>query len=180
MNLIGNFMKCHHCENQATVHLTQIINGQMHKMDLCESCAQEKGVTNPDNLSISNLLDHGVIEAEKSVQGMTCESCGTSHQDFKKGGRLGCQACYHVFRPVLEPLLDGMHAGIEHAGKVPDRYAGEVVPEVEEEEQGPTIEEQCEQIKKELHEAVEAENYEKAAELRDLLKKLENESASLT
>jgi len=51
---------------------------------------------------------------------------------------------------------------------------------VEEEEQGPTIEEQCEQIKKELHEAVEAENYEKAAELRDLLKKLENESASLT
>ena len=50
-------MKCHHCDSQATVHLTQIINGQMHKMDLCEACAQEKGVTNPDNLSIGNLLD---------------------------------------------------------------------------------------------------------------------------
>jgi protein arginine kinase activator len=169
-------MKCHHCESQATVHLTQIINGQMHKMDLCESCAQEKGVTNPDNLSIGNLLDHSVIEAEKSVQGMVCESCGTSHQDFKKGGRLGCQACYHIFRPVLEPLLDGMHAGIEHLGKVPNRV--EVEPAKVEE--GPSIEEQCKQIKEELHLAVEAENYEKAAELRDLLKKLEAESASLT
>ena len=50
-------MKCHHCDNQATVHLTQILNGQMHKMDLCETCAQAKGVTNPENLSISNLMD---------------------------------------------------------------------------------------------------------------------------
>jgi len=113
-------MKCHHCESQATVHLTQIINGQMHKMDLCESCAQEKGVTNPDNLSIGSLLDNQP-KFESSSASMTCESCGTTHQDFKKGGRLGCEACYHVFRPVLEPLLDGMHAGINHLGKIPSR-----------------------------------------------------------
>ena len=118
------------------------------------------------------------------MQGMTCESCGTSHQDFKKGGRLGCQACYHVFRPVLEPLLDGMHAGIEHAGKIPDRFVAETkeefVEDIIEVEKGPATAEQCQKIKKELQDAVEAENYEKAAELRDLLKKLEEESASLT
>ena len=51
-------MKCHHCDKQATVHLTQILNGQMHKMDLCESCAQAKGVTNPENLSIGSLMEN--------------------------------------------------------------------------------------------------------------------------
>ena len=50
-------MKCHHCDNQATVHLTQILNGQMHKMDLCETCAQANGVTNPENLSIGNFME---------------------------------------------------------------------------------------------------------------------------
>ena len=169
-------MKCHHCDNQATVHLTQILNGQMHKMDLCETCAQANGVTNPENLSIGTLMDSTEGDSKPPAGSMVCESCGTTHQDFKKGGRLGCQACYHVFRPVLEPLLDGMHAGIEHLGKVPNRV--EVEPKKVED--GPTIEEQCKQTKEELHLAVEAENYEKAAELRDLLKKLEAQSASLT
>ena len=98
-------MKCHHCDNQATVHLTQILNGQMHKMDLCESCAQAKGVTNPENLSISNLMDKVDMDTDNSGTAMVCESCGTTHQEFKKGGRLGCEACYHVFRPVLDPCL---------------------------------------------------------------------------
>jgi protein arginine kinase activator len=157
-------MKCHHCDNQATVHLTQIINGQMHKMDLCESCAQEKGVTNPDNLSIGSLLDDQP-KFDSSTASLTCESCGTTHQDFKKGGRLGCEACYHVFRPVLEPLLDGMHAGINHLGKVPTRSVGKK-----------KVVENEDALRKALQKAVEEENYEKAAELRDRLKKLQAQS----
>jgi protein arginine kinase activator len=160
-------MKCHHCDSQATVHLTQIINGQMHKMDLCEACAQEKGVTNPDNLSIGNLLDDNQPKIDASTASMTCESCGTTHQEFKKGGRLGCEACYHVFRPVLEPLLDGMHAGIKHLGKVPSRS---VKKKSAEENEGI--------LQKELKKAVEEENYEKAAELRDRLKKLQARSST--
>ena len=160
-------MKCHHCNSQATVHLTQIINGQMHKMDLCEACAQEKGVTNPDNLSIGNLLDDNQPKIDASTASMTCESCGTTHQEFKKGGRLGCEACYHVFRPVLEPLLDGMHAGIKHLGKVPSRS---VKKKSAEENEGI--------LQKELKKAVEEENYEKAAELRDRLKKLQARSST--
>jgi protein arginine kinase activator len=160
-------MKCHHCDSQATVHLTQIINGQMHKMDLCETCAQEKGVTNPDNLSIGNLLDDHQTSSDPSVASMTCESCGTTHQDFKKGGRLGCEACYHVFRPVLEPLLDGMHAGINHLGKIPSRSV-----------QKKEVEDTEEVLRKALQKAVEEENYEKAAELRDRLRKLQSQSSS--
>jgi protein arginine kinase activator len=158
-------MKCHHCDSQATVHLTQIINGQMHKMDLCEACAQEKGVTNPDNLSIGNLLDENPAKVDASTASMTCESCGTTHQDFKKGGRLGCEACYHVFRPVLEPLLDGMHAGVKHLGKVPSRSVKKKSDDDSEE-----------LLSKELKKAVEEENYEKAAKLRDRLKKLQAKS----
>jgi len=160
-------MKCHHCDSQATVHLTQIINGQMHKMDLCEACAQEKGVTNPDNLSIGNLLDENPSKVDASTASMTCESCGTTHQDFKKGGRLGCEACYHVFRPVLEPLLDGMHAGVKHFGKVPSRSVKKKSDDDSEE-----------LLSKELKKAVEEENYEKAAKLRDRLKKLQAKSSA--
>jgi len=139
----------------------------MHKMDLCEACAQEKGVTNPDNLSIGNLLDENPAKVDASTASMTCESCGTTHQDFKKGGRLGCEACYHVFRPVLEPLLDGMHAGVKHLGKVPSRSVKKKSDDDSEE-----------LLSKELKKAVEEENYEKAAKLRDRLKKLQAKSSA--
>jgi protein arginine kinase activator len=158
-------MKCHHCDNQATVHLTQILNGQMHKMDLCESCAQAKGVTNPENLSISNLMDKVDMDTDNSGTAMVCESCGTTHQEFKKGGRLGCEACYHVFRPVLDPLLDGMHAGTKHSGKIPSGSASRV-----------KFERSVDTLKTELKDAVEKEDYEKAALVRDKLKELESKA----
>jgi protein arginine kinase activator len=162
-------MKCHHCDKQATVHLTQILNGQMHKMDLCESCAQAKGVTNPENLSISNLMDKVELEVDTSGTSMVCESCGITHQEFKKGGRLGCEACYHVFRPVLDPLLDGMHAGTRHLGKVPAGSESRI-----------HLEQSIGVLKKKLQDAVEKEDFEEAASLRDELRDLQNESHSVS
>ncbi len=156
-------MKCHQCDKQATVHLTQILNGQMHKMDLCESCAQAKGVTNPENLSIGNLMENASDVPEGSDSPMTCESCGTTHSEFKKGGRLGCEACYHVFRPVLDPLLDGMHAGNKHLGKIPAASKSRV-----------QFEQSVSQLRSQLQGAIEEENYEDAARIRDQLKELES------
>jgi protein arginine kinase activator len=156
-------MKCHQCDKQATVHLTQILNGQMHKMDLCESCAQAKGVTNPENLSIGNLMENVSDVPEGSGSPMTCESCGTTHSEFKKGGRLGCEACYHVFRPVLDPLLDGMHAGNKHLGKIPAGSKSRV-----------QFEQSMSQLRSQLQGAIEQENYEDAARIRDQLKELES------
>jgi protein arginine kinase activator len=158
-------MKCHHCDKQATVHLTQILNGQMHKMDLCETCAQANGVTNPENLSIGNLMESTDTANEVPAGSMVCESCGTTHQDFKKGGRLGCEACYHVFRPVLDPLLEGMHAGTQHLGKIPSGSESRV-----------RFEQSVDVLKKQLLSAIENEDFEKAAELRDQLKVLEKEA----
>ena len=158
-------MKCHHCDKQATDHLTQILNGQMHKMDLCESCAQANGVTNPENLSIGTLMDSTKGETKPPSGSMVCESCGTTHQDFKKGGRLGCEACYHVFRPILDPLLEGMHAGTHHLGKIPSGLDSRV-----------QFSQSVDDLKKQLLNAIENEDFEKAAELRDQLKALENEA----
>ena len=160
-------MKCHQCDKQATVHLTQILNGQMHKMDLCESCAQAKGVTNPENLSIGSLMENTSDVPEGVHSPMTCESCGTTHSEFKKGGRLGCEACYHVFRPVLDPLLEGMHAGCKHLGKIPAGSKSRV-----------KFEQSISQLQTELQAAIEQENYEEAARIRDQLKELEKKEQS--
>lgn len=137
----------------------------MHKMDLCEACAQANGVTNPENLSIGTLMDSTEGESKPTAGSMVCESCGTTHQEFKKGGRLGCEACYHVFRPVLDPLLDGMHAGTQHLGKIPSGSESRV-----------KFEQSVEDLKKQLLKAIEDEDFESAAELRDQLKALEKEA----
>ena len=160
-------MKCQHCNNPATVHLTQILNGQMHKMDLCEECAHSKGVTNPENLSIGSLMNKQGLQGDSSSESMVCETCGTTHQEFKKGGRLGCEACYHVFRPVLDPLLDGMHAGTRHLGKTPVGSESRI-----------NFEREMSAVKRELKKAVSDENFERAALLRDKLKELVQEENS--
>ena len=134
-------------------------------MDLCEACAQANGVTNPENLSIGTLMDSTEGESKPPAGSMVCESCGTTHQEFKKGGRLGCEACYHVFRPVLDPLLDGMHAGTQHLGKIPSGSESRV-----------KFEQSVEDLKKQLLKAIEDEDFESAAELRDQLKALEKEA----
>ena len=121
--------------------------------------------SNPENLSISNLMDKVDMDTDNSGTAMVCESCGTTHQEFKKGGRLGCEACYHVFRPVLDPLLDGMHAGTKHLGKIPSGSASRV-----------KFERSVDTLKTELKDAVEKEDYEKAALVRDKLKELESKA----
>ena len=96
---------------------------------------------------------------------MTCESCGTTHNEFKKGGRLGCEACYHVFRPILDPLLDGMHAGVKHLGKVPTGSKLRV-----------QFEQSISQLQSKLQDSIEQEDYEEAARIRDQLKDLEKKA----
>jgi protein arginine kinase activator len=112
-------------------------------------------------------MDKVDMDTDNSGTAMVCESCGTTHQEFKKGGRLGCEACYHVFRPVLDPLLDGMHAGTKHLGKIPSGSASRV-----------KFERSVDTLKTELKDAVEGEDYEKAALIRDKLKELESKAES--
>ena len=152
---MANSLKCDLCAKPATVHLTQIVNNKIHKVDLCEACAQAKGVTDPSGFSLADLLLKASLNPE-SVGDAKCESCGFTSQDFKKTGRFGCPSCYQYFGNILEPMLDSMHKGIAHNGKVPQRALARR-----------SLYERLTQLETDLDQAIKSERYEDAARFRD-------------
>ena len=112
-------MICNVCQkNEATVHLTQMLEGEIKKMDMCESCAQQQGVDEPGMPLVDLLVglgpssSEGDSQSKSSVKVLSCEVCGHSLADFKKTGRLGCSHCYQVFEDQMDPMLRSMHKGI--------------------------------------------------------------------
>jgi protein arginine kinase activator len=154
---MANPLKCDLCSKPATVHLTQILDNKVHKVDLCEQCAQEKGVTDPSGFSLADLLVKASLAPEDApVAGTRCEQCGFTPADFKKQGRFGCPACYDAFKGILDPMLEGMHKGTVHAGKVPRKAL-----------ERRSLHERLSQLETDLSEAIKAERYEEAARFRD-------------
>jgi len=136
----------------------------MQKVNLCESCSKEKGVTDPTGFALADLL-LGLGAAQEMERGGTvqkCPTCGFSQADFKKTGRLGCAMCYTTFAEGLASLLKGMHKGTEHIGKIPAR----LVKTLERESQ-------LKSLQRDLRKAVAEENYESAAGIRDQIRHLE-------
>jgi protein arginine kinase activator len=146
-------MKCDVCSKQATVFLTQIINGQMTTVNLCEPCAKEKGVTD----SMGFGLAEAFVGPSTPANGeRTCANCGFTQSQLKKIGRMGCPECYQTFRDGLDSLLSAMHKGTEHTGKSPGgKGAVRVVP--------PTS---ATDLREQLQTAVAEERYEDAARLK--------------
>ncbi len=153
---MANSLKCDLCAKPATVHLTQIVNNKIHKVDLCEACAQAKGVTDPAGFSLADLLLKASLNPEPKTEALQCEACGFTQQDFKKSGRFGCPACFDAFAGTLEPVLDNMHKGVTHTGKVPQKAL-----------ERRTLHERLERLEADLADAVKAERYEDAARFRD-------------
>src|SRR6059058_2840785 len=105
-------MLCDVCKcNDATVFLTQILEGKMHKVNLCDACSKEKGVQDPTGFALADLLlgIGAAEEIEKGAPTQKCPVCGFGQSDFKKTGRLGCSACYVTFAEGLNALLKAMH-----------------------------------------------------------------------
>ncbi len=163
-------MTCDVCKkNQATVFLTQIVDGKMQKVNLCEGCSNEKGVTDPTGFALADLLLGlgAAQEMERSSGVQKCPVCGFSQADFKKTGRLGCATCYSTFAEGLQSLLKGMHKGNSHIGKVPSRLQRSLERDQE-----------IKDLHRDLRKAVVEENYESAAEIRDRIRSLEEAPAS--
>lgn len=159
-------MLCCVCkEKPATVHLTQIAGEKVQKVDLCEECAKQKGVNDPAGFSLADLLlGLGASqEIEQSAGGpdVKCPQCGFSQADFKKSGRLGCSECYKTFAEGLEGLLKSMHKGTRHVGKVPEALR-----------QTRDFSDRLKLLQKKLSKAIEEENFEQAATLRDEIKQI--------
>jgi protein arginine kinase activator len=163
-------MLCDVCKcNDATVFLTQIVEGKMQKVNLCDGCSKEKGVQDPTGFALADLL-LGIGAAEEIEKGgastQKCLVCGYTQADFKKTGRLGCSSCYETFAEGLNSLLKAMHKGTEHVGKVPERALRVL-----------ELSDRMRALNENLQKAVAEENYETAASLRDQIKQLENDLA---
>ena len=159
-------MLCSICkEKPATVHLTQIVGDKMQKLDLCEECAKAKGVNDPAGFALADLmLGLGAAQEIEQAGGgaeLKCPRCGFSQADFKKSGRLGCPECYKTFAEGLEGLLKSMHKGVRHEGKVPEALR-------ENREQSDRLK----VLQRKLAKAIEQENFEEAAQLRDQIKQM--------
>lgn len=166
-------MYCEECKQKpATVHFTQMFNGKKTEIHLCEECAAKKGVMflDTDNkFSISNLLGSFFGSGNLSIHEITapspsqrCPGCGMRFMDIVQNGKLGCSECYVTFDQQLEPTLRRIHGNSQHVGKIPVHGGKKVL-----------VKKEIERLKQQLQQAVNREEYEKAAEIRDYIKKLE-------
>jgi protein arginine kinase activator len=157
-------MFCDVCKSkEATVFLTQIVEGKMQKVNLCESCSKEKGVNDPMGFALADLLLGlgAAQEIEKNPAGVRCPVCGFSQADFKKTGRLGCSSCYEAFTEGLAGMLKNMHRGLIHTGKVPARLA-----------LARRRTQELTRLESALAKAIAEEHFEEAAALRDQIREL--------
>jgi len=170
-------MVCENCgERPAVIHLTQIVNNSVTTMHLCEPCAAEKGVETGAAAAKFPLGDFlaqlGKGEPAAAGLDVPCPACGATLQDFRQTGRLGCAHCYDTFEGHLRDLLRRLHGSAVHAG---ERY--QAAPSAAGPATAPSAEAEAERrltaLKAELQRAVETENFELAAELRDRIRVME-------
>ena len=165
-------MLCDNCnERPAAIHLTQIEGSEVTTAHLCEQCAAEKGIQAgaavtklPLSGFVASVGQGAAAALPPDADAGSCGFCGGTLQDFRETGRLGCAHFYATFEQHLRELLRRIHGGHHHTGKLylsaapadPDDPARHV-----------------EELREQLRRAVEAENFEAAAELRDRIKALE-------
>ncbi|HOB10832.1 MAG TPA: UvrB/UvrC motif-containing protein [Acetomicrobium sp.] len=168
-------MLCERCQDrEAEVHIKQMINGEVREYHLCRECAEAMSLeidVFPHlsfDLSWENLLG-SLFEplASKSARRTTqtevrCQDCGLDFTTFQKSGKFGCPTCYKTFREYIKPLLRKIHGSDRHRGDRPDVSAF----------RGEAVKSELERLQGELKEAVEREEYERAAKIRDRIREL--------
>ncbi len=173
-------MQCDVCgKKKATVHLTEIVDDQMTELHLCEDCAKEKSVQMEQQFGLADLLaglsDFGKQVKDYEKAKLVCPNCGLNYDDFKKFGRLGCSECYPAFRDNLSALLKKIHGSNKHLGKSPVK--GSVSAPAPSQKNAAVADKEPPEdvdLKEQLQQAIEEENFELAAQLRDKIRALEN------
>lgn len=170
-------MLCQNCKkNEANTHIKRVINGEATQKHLCSSCAQSLGYDNffsdfsfnLPSLFSSFFDDRNLLLGESAAE--RCEICGCSFEDIIRSGNVGCSNCYSKFYSKLQPSLQRIHGKVRHSGKVPHISAKPVeVKEAAPEDKIATLE-------KEMAKAIETQNFERAAVIRDELKQLKGEN----
>lgn len=172
-------MKCQHCEKPATFHITELTDSNgPSELHLCEDHARiylHQGAEEQDPEPVGGLAE---LLGEKLKVGQTaeelarldsqvCPICGITFYEFRQAGRLGCPHDYSCFADELEPLIVNIHGETAHAGKQPKQGVKDL------DRQTDII-----RLRREMKEAVDAEDYERASELRDEIRQIEDEGKS--
>jgi protein arginine kinase activator len=161
---------CDMCDQEATVHEVLIRNGKRIERHLCERHARELGLMpGQPHASVQNVVQSFVLSKsgaaqQRSSAQLECPACGLTFGEFRKEGLLGCPECYQAFASKLGPLLERAHdGGDHHCGKTPRRA-------------GASLERQARlgALRRELQSAIDHEQYERAASLRDEIATLES------
>lgn len=159
-------MLCEACKQKvATIHMTEIVDGNKREVHLCEECAASKGFPVEPNFSINEILGSLLESQKKTVEAgpeLKCPSCGITYTEFKNKGRFGCPHDYSVFKERLDNLLEKLHGNTQHMGKMPPRMDHNLARERE-----------LMVLKENLDRLIKKEAYEEAAEIRDKIRNLE-------
>jgi protein arginine kinase activator len=160
-------MLCDECgKNNATVHVTHIINGKKTENHLCESCAKENQSIFDSNFSMENMFSAMLNNAFSTTghsKGLGCSTCGMTYEDFRDIGKFGCSHCIEAFKPRLMPVVKNIQGYDAHSGKIPMRAGGKY-----------KVKKDIEKLKEELKLMIVQEEYEQAAKLRDKIREMED------
>lgn len=166
-------MKCEvpGCQNEATVHEVVIKSGKKVERHLCEQHAQTEGVVvahTPINEILTKFVMTQAGAGAEQPKPAACPTCGATWAEFREKGLLGCPDCYATFEEQLTPLLSRAHeGGTHHVGRVPKR-AGIAAG----------LHRELSTLRRELEDAIRAEEYERAASIRDRIRRLHGEQGS--
>ncbi len=164
------FRPCDHCDKPAVVHNTAIVKGVLHESHLCEEHASAAGIQVPQTPVIGKLIAQftastGLPGAQGApaarTKGPTCPRCGMNYSEYRQHGVLGCGDCYQSFASTLDVVLDRAHGACQHVGKAPAQVGDAL--------QRAAV---LQQLLRELEASVRAEQYERAAKLRDQIKEM--------
>ncbi len=165
-------MKCEKCKvNDATTHVKRVVNGEYEEYMLCADCAHEMGFDNVFDSAMPDMFG-GLIKSifgtalPARSQATRCDVCGSTYGDITNIGKVGCAHCYELFLSQILPSVKRIHGNTVHCGKRPSMQERADITEK-------TPDNEVENLKAELTKAVEEQNFERAAELRDMIKERE-------
>lgn len=181
-------MLCQNCgKNEATTHIKRVVNGEAAENHLCSKCAEALGYNDffgDFGLSISDMFTSFFGDSPLSLASgriERCESCGSTFEDIIKTGKVGCPSCYEKFYDRLLPSVQRIHGRAFHAGKKPglcvqEKPAPAETKEKPEKKRKLTKEEKLADLEAKMQKAVDEQNFELAAQIRDSIKELKGEN----
>lgn len=167
-----NPMKCQKCDKSATFHITELTGGKPQELHLCEEHARQyltESESEPMGASLAGALAQqlvpGTAEELARLDQQACPVCGITFYEFRNQGRLGCPHDYVCFQKELDPLILNIHGESTHAGKRPRRSPA-----------SSDWQTQLIRLRREMREAINSEDYERASQLRDEIRQIERAS----